>query len=166
MAEGRRAADPHDLNLTHDSEEGAQPSYGPASDSTPLVQRFYRPTTTGEKEAVQSAVFYSADSRLDSAEPGVSWTASLTKLEPLATTSTSSHSADSDTSAQSSTGQVTDSNCDVPVPPPQASHSPACGPEESIVLRRNTIPVSHSCNPMSKLQNRFKKAYKTLKTTF
>ena len=49
MAEGWGATDPHDLNLTHDSEEGAQPSYGPASDSTPPVQRSYRPATTSEK---------------------------------------------------------------------------------------------------------------------
>ena len=136
MAEGRRAADPHDLNLPN-PEEGAQPSYGPASDSTPSVQRSYRPATTSEKEAVQPAVFYSAGSRLDSAEPGVSWTASLTKLEPHTTTSTSSLSADSDISAQSSTGQVTTSHCVVPAPPPQASHSSACGPEDSIVLPRN-----------------------------
>ena len=138
MAEGWVATDPHDIALTPDSEEGAQPSYGPAPESAPLVQRSYRPTTPGEKEAVQSALLCFADSRLDSVAPGFTWTTSLTEFELSTTTSSSSHPADSNTSALPSTGQAQCSKCGVPAPLLQASSSSGCDPGESIVLRQNT----------------------------
>ena len=138
MAEGWGATDPHDRTLTHDPEEGVQPLCGPTPDSTPSVQRPCRATTTGVKEAVQSALLCSADSRLGSGATVSPRTPSHTEFELLATTSSSSQLADGDISALSSTGQATHSNCGVPAPLLQASHSPICDPGGSIVLRQNT----------------------------